>query len=194
MFASSISVAVRSSKDTTHMRAPLPDRDGLYSDYLRHERSFTDPGLWALAVWRFGNWVSQLPAPPLRWIGSKVYGGAIVLVQATTGNLLHREVKVGQNLDVRGSRNVLIHPEVEIGDRCRIAGGVSLGTNERFKRGLPKIGNDVIIENGAKILGPVTIGDHAVIRANSLVLTNVPAGATAVGVPAKITPSHTPTD
>jgi serine O-acetyltransferase len=173
------------------MKLPLVGGNGLYSDYLRHERSLTDPGLWALAVWRFGNWAGELRAPPLRWLGSKVYGGAVVLVQATTGNLLHREVRLGESVDVRGSRNMIIHPEVEIGDRCRISSGVSLGTNERFKRGVPKIGHDVIIESGAKILGPVTIGDHAVIRANSLVLTNVPAGAVVVGVPAKFSRPQT---
>jgi len=57
----------------------------------------------------------------------------------------------------------------------------------RFKNGVPKLGNGVIIECGAKILGPVTIGDGAVIRANSLVLIDVPAGATAMGVPARFT-------
>jgi serine O-acetyltransferase len=176
------------------MKPWLPDEDGLYSDYVRHERSLTDPGLWALAARRFGNWAARLPAPPLRWIGSKLYGGATVLVQATTGNLLNREVKLGHSVDVRGSRNMLIHPDVVIGDRCRIASGVSLGTNERFKLGVPKIGHDVIIENGVKILGPVTIGDHAVIRANSLVLTNVPAGSVAVGVPAKLTRPSAPVE
>lgn len=89
---------------------------------------------------------------------------------------------------------MLIHPDVVIGDRCRIASGVSLGTNERFKLGVPKIGHDVIIENGVKILGPVTVGDHAVIRANSLVLTNVPAGSVAVGVPAKLTRPSAPVE
>jgi len=160
---------------------------GLYADYLRHGRSVTDPGLWALAVRRFGNWAADLPLPPLRWLGLKMYGGAVVAVQAATGNLFHREIKLGEEPDVRGSRNMIIHPEVEIGDRCRISSTVSVGTNERFKRGVPKIGNDVIIENGVKILGPVTIGDRAVIRANSLVLTDIPAGAIAIGVPAKYT-------
>jgi serine O-acetyltransferase len=163
------------------------EKDGLYADYLRHGRSITDPGLWALAVRRFGNWAADLPVPPLRWVGLKMYGGAVVAVQAATGNLFHREIKLGEEVDVRGSRNMIIHPEVEIGDRCRISSGVSVGTNERFKRGVPKIGNDVVIESGVKILGPVTVGDHAVIRANSLVLTDVPAGAIAVGVPAKYT-------
>jgi len=159
----------------------------LYADYLRHGRSLTDPGLWALAVRRFGNWAADLSAPPLRWAGLKVYGGALVFLQATTGNIVHREIVFGNGVDLRGSRNVMIHPDVQIGDRCRIASGVSVGTNERFKTGLAKIGDDVIIENGVKILGPVTIGDRAIIRANSLVLMDVPAGAIAMGVPAKYT-------
>ncbi|MGZ3442120.1 MAG: serine O-acetyltransferase, partial [Polyangia bacterium] len=50
----------------------------------------------------------------------------------------------------------------------------------------PRIGNDVYIGAGAKILGPVTIGDGAIIGANAVVLSDVPAGATAVGVPARI--------
>ena len=147
----------------------------------------TDPGLWSLTVRRFGNWAANLPAHPLRWFGLKVYGSALLFVQATTGNLVNREITFGEDPNMTGSRNVIIHPDVQIGDRCRIASGVSVGTNERFKRGLAKIGNDVIIEDGVKILGPVTIGDRAIIRANSLVLTDVPAGAIAMGVPAKYT-------
>jgi serine O-acetyltransferase len=51
---------------------------------------------------------------------------------------------------------------------------------------VPLIGNDVYIGAGAKILGPVTIGDGAIIGANAVVIDDVPAGATAVGVPARI--------
>jgi serine O-acetyltransferase len=54
------------------------------------------------------------------------------------------------------------------------------------REGVPRIGNDVFIGAGAKILGPVTVGDGAIVAANSLVLTNVPPGATAVGVPARM--------
>jgi serine O-acetyltransferase len=144
-----------------------------------------DPGLWALSARWFGEWAGTLPVAPLRRVGSKIYGAMLLFVQVTTGNVIYREVKLGKNVDLRGARNLLIHPGVEIGDRCRIGSGVTLGTNERFKPGAPKVGRDVIIENGAKILGPVTIGDGAIIRANSLVLTDVPPGATAVGVPAR---------
>jgi|tagenome__1003787_1003787.scaffolds.fasta_scaffold20966913_4 serine O-acetyltransferase len=174
-------------KPTSKPTSKATSKLDLYADYLRHGRSLTDPGLWALTVRRFGNWAADLPNPTLRRVGSKLYGGALFFVQATTGNLINREIKFGDEPDLRGSRNMIIHAHVEIGDRCRIASSVSVGTNERFKRGLAKIGNDVIIEDGVKILGPVTIGDRAIIRANSLVLTDVPAGAIAMGVPAKCT-------
>jgi serine O-acetyltransferase len=160
--------------------------DSLRQDFILHGRSFTDPGLWAVATRRLGVWGAGLPAAPLRWAASKLYGGALLLVQFTTGNIVYREAKVGSGLHLQGSRNVLIHPEVEIGERCRIMSGVTLGTNARFKPGAPRIGDDVLIENGAKVLGPVTIGDGATVRANSLVLSNVPSGAVAVGVPAKV--------
>ena len=164
----------------------MPPPDGLHADFVRHARAKTDPGLWSLAVRRFGNWAAGLPQAPLRWAGLKVYGGALVVVQATTGNLLNREVTLGRDPDLRDARNVIVHADVVIGDRCRIHSGVSLGTNERFKLGVPRIGNDVVIETGAKILGPVTIGDRAVVRANSLVLTDVPADAVVMGVPARV--------
>jgi serine O-acetyltransferase len=160
--------------------------EGLHADFIRHARSATDPGLWSLAVRRFGNWAAALPQAPLRWAGLKVYGGALVVVQATTGNLLNREVSLGREPDLRDARNVIVHADVVIGDRCRIHSGVSLGTNERFKLGVPRIGNDVVIETGVKILGPVVVGDRAVIRANSLVLTDVPADAVVMGVPARL--------
>ena len=150
-------------------------------------RTLADPGLWTLAARRFGDWAARLPGAPLRWAGSKIYGGMLLFVQVTTGNIVYREVKLGADLDLGGARNVLIHPGVEIGDGCRIGSFVTLGTNARFKNGAPKVGNGVVIETGAKILGPVTIGDGAVIRANSLVLGDVPAGATALGVPARST-------
>jgi serine O-acetyltransferase len=164
--------------------------DSLYQEFVLHGRSLTDPGLWALATRRLGVWGARLPIAPLRWAASKLYGGALLLVQFTTGNIVYREAKLGSGVHLQGSRNVLIHPEAEIGDRCRIMSGVTVGTNARFKAGAPRIGNDVLIEPGAKILGPVAIGDGATIRANSLVISHVARGAIAVGVPAKALRPH----
>jgi serine O-acetyltransferase len=69
---------------------------------------------------------------------------------------------------------------------------VTLGLRRTNERGAPRIGNRVDIGAGAKILGSVTIGDGAVIGANAVVLDDVPAGALAVGIPARIVRRSTP--
>lgn len=156
----------------------------LRGDYERHGRSLADPGLWTLATYRYGQWLDQ-QASPVRWVGSKVYGTLLIGIQAFTGNAFFKDTKCGDDLTMPHGRNILVHPESEIGDRVTIEHQVTLATT-RGRPGAPKIGNDVIIETGAKILGPVKIGDGAIIGANSIVATDVPAGATAIGVPCRI--------
>jgi len=77
-----------------------------------------------------------------------------------------------------------------IGNNCTIMQGVTLGTREPdmgFDASLrPVIGDDVLIGSGAKVIGGITVGNHARIGANAVVLEDVPAQALAVGVPAKI--------
>ena len=73
-----------------------------------------------------------------------------------------------------------------MGERCSISQGVTIGVLGGERDGVPRLGNDVYIGAGAKILGPVTIGDGAIVGANAVVLEDVPPGATAVGVPARI--------
>ncbi len=167
----------------------------LRRDYLRQGRSFRDAGLWALAVYRYGVWSQQLPQPA-RWMTSKIYGGLVMALQLATGTQIYRETRIGEDLHLVHAWNVLIHPDVVIGDRCKIMHEVTLGTNEPGRRGVPRIGNDVFIAAGAKILGPVTIGDRAVIASNSLVISDVPPGATAIGVPARVLmfPAAAPSD
>ncbi|MGB7816898.1 MAG: serine acetyltransferase [Methylotenera sp.] len=79
---------------------------------------------------------------------------------------------------------IVIHPEVTIGPNCLIFQQVTIGT--KGGHGLPHIGGHVDIGAGAKILGNVKIGDHARIGANAVVMHDVPAGKTAVGIPAKV--------
>ena len=79
---------------------------------------------------------------------------------------------------------VVVHQDVTIGHGCMIMQQVTIGQLSEGK--VPVIGNDVYIGAGAKILGGIIINDNAVIGANAVVLIDVPAGKTAVGVPAKI--------
>jgi serine O-acetyltransferase len=78
---------------------------------------------------------------------------------------------------------IVIHPDAEIGPNCLLFQQVTIGANHD---GVPRIGGHVDIGAGAKILGPITIGNHARIGANAVVINNVPDGATAVGVPARV--------
>jgi len=78
---------------------------------------------------------------------------------------------------------IVIHPKAKIGVNCLIFQQVTLGSRDG---GAPIIGGHVDIGAGAKIIGNITLGDHVRIGANSVVLTDVPSGCTAVGVPAKI--------
>ncbi len=79
---------------------------------------------------------------------------------------------------------IVIHPEVKIGPNCLIFQQVTIG--KKGELGPPSIGGHVDIGAGAKILGNIKIGDHASIGANAVVMQDVPAGKTAVGIPAKI--------
>jgi serine O-acetyltransferase len=81
---------------------------------------------------------------------------------------------------------IVIHPEAEIGPNCLLFQQVTIGSAHG---GVPRLGGHVDVGAGAKVLGPITIGDHAVIGANAVVTTDVPSGATAVGVPARILPT-----
>src|SRR5262249_25978845 len=80
---------------------------------------------------------------------------------------------------------IVIHSETIIGDRCTIYHGVTLGDLGGWG-GAPRVGNYVVIGAGAKLLGRVEIGDHCRIGANAVVLTSVPNGCVAVGVPAVV--------
>ena len=85
---------------------------------------------------------------------------------------------------------IVIHPEAVIGFNCLFFQQVTIGMGS--KPGLPILGGDVEVGAGAKILGGIRIGDHVKIGANAVVLTDVPDGATAVGIPARIIPRDTP--
>ena len=104
-----------------------------------------------------------------------------------TGIEIHPGAKIGKGIFIDHGMGVVIGETAEIGDNVTIYHGVTLGGTGKDKgKRHPTIGNNVIIGCGAKILGPISIGDGAKIGANSVVLKNVPKGKTAVGIPAVI--------
>jgi serine O-acetyltransferase len=114
-----------------------------------------------------------------------VFGGLMRRLQTTFfGIEIARDVKLGEGVVFVHTVGVVIGGDATVGDRVMFLGGNTVGSVNGT--GYPRIGNDVVIGAGARILGPVTIGDGASIGANAVVLCDVPAGASAVGVPATI--------
>lgn len=84
-----------------------------------------------------------------------------------------------------GGIGVVLHKRIIIGKDCTIGANVTIGGRSGYFK-VPKIGNNVYIATGAKILGPITIADNVIIGANAVVINDVPANATVAGIPAKI--------
>jgi serine O-acetyltransferase len=154
-------------------------------DFRRHNSTLAEPALWALLTYRYGVWAWGIRFPPIRWLASKIYGLLYLLAYMATGVRIPREVKIGKGIHIVHAGNIGIHPKTIIGDYCGIMQDVVIGTTPQGK-GTPVIGNNVFIGRGATILGKVTIGDNARIAANSLVVTDVPANTTAIGVPSRL--------
>jgi|UniRef100_UPI00402A5005 serine O-acetyltransferase len=109
------------------------------------------------------------------------------LARHLTGIEIHPGAKIGRKLFIDHGMGIVFGETTEIGDNCTIYHGVTLGgTGKDTGKRHPTLGDNVLIGAGAKVLGPVYIGDNVRVGAGSVVLKNLPANATAVGVPAEI--------
>jgi len=160
----------------------------LREDWLLYERDPFRQGLWVMMVYRFGRWRYRLRSPLARVPMSFVYKLARTAMHVLTGIDLPCEAKVGRRLRIEHFGGIVVSGDAEIGDDVILRHGVTIGLKHTNVRGAPVIGNGVDIGAGAKILGPIVIGDGAVIGANAVVVRDVPAGAVAVGIPARVVP------
>ena len=104
-----------------------------------------------------------------------------------TGIEIHPGAHIGRRLVIDHGTGIVIGETAEIGDDCLLYQGVTLGgTGKDVGKRHPTIGNNVLIGTGAKVLGPLRIGDNSRVAANSVVLRDIPPDSTAVGVPAKV--------
>lgn len=143
-------------------------------------------GFWALLVYRYGRWSLERSSGKTRWCTSKLYGACRPIVQFVTGVDIDRKTKIGDDFHIVHAGNISVHPDAVIGNRVGIMHGVTIGTNMGSE--VPVIGDDVFIGCNASVLGGIKVGNGARIAANSLVITDVPAGAVAIGVPARVGP------
>ena len=104
-----------------------------------------------------------------------------------TGIEIHPAAKIGKGLFIDHGSGVVIGETAEVGDNCTIYQGVTLGGTGKDKgKRHPTLGNNVMVGSGAKVLGPLKIGDNVKIAANAVVLQDIPSDSTAVGVPARV--------
>jgi len=147
---------------------------------------FFEQGLWAIAVYRFGRWASDVKIPVISQILKLTAFILFKIIEMMTGISLPASAQIGKGFYVGHFGGIILHSAVRMGENCSIGPGVLVGTRGGGNKGVPVIGNDVYIGVGAKILGGIKIGDHVKIGANAVVLTDIPDGATAVGIPARI--------
>ncbi len=109
------------------------------------------------------------------------------LGRSFTGIEIHPGAQIGRGLFIDHGAGVVIGETAVVGDNCTIYHGVTLGgTGKGEGKRHPTVGNDVLLGAGVKVLGPIEIGDGSRIGAGSVVLRPVPAGATAIGIPAVV--------
>jgi serine O-acetyltransferase len=164
--------------------------ENIAEDWRTYQRDPWRQGMWVMLVYRFGCWRYHVRPLLLRKLFSLLYKFAKIISQILTGIDLPCEAKVGRRLKFEHFGGIIISGDAVIGDDVIIRNGVTIGLKYTNHAGAPVIGNRVDIGAGAKIIGPITIGDDAVIGANAVVLCDVPAGATAVGIPARILPRN----
>jgi serine O-acetyltransferase len=139
------------------------------------------PGLHAIWMHRVAHWFWRRG---LQWLGRFTSN----LGRWLTGIEIHPAVKVGRRVFIDHGMGVVIGETAEIGDDCTIYQGVTLGGTSLYRgtKRHPTLGKGVVVSAGAKVLGGFTVGDGARVGSNSVVLKEVPAGATVVGVPGRL--------
>jgi serine O-acetyltransferase len=138
------------------------------------------PGLHALMVHRFAH---RLRLWNLKWLARFVSHMARWL----TGIEIHPGATIGRRVFIDHGMGVVIGETAEIGDDCTLYHGVTLGGTSWHKgKRHPTLGKGVVVGAGAKLLGPIVIGDGAKVGSNAVVVKDVPPGATVVGIPGHV--------
>lgn len=140
----------------------------------------TYPGIHAVLFHRLDHW---LWCHGLKWLARFIAN----IPRWYTGIEIHPGATIGRRFFIDHGMGVVIGETTHIGDDCTLYHGVTLGGTS-WKKGKrhPTLGNNVVIGAGAKVLGPIEIGDDVRIGSNAVVLKNVPAETTVVGVPGRL--------
>ena len=138
------------------------------------------PGLHAIWMYRLAHWL---------WLHNFVWLGRIVshLARWLTGIEIHPGATIGRRFFIDHGMGVVIGETAEVGDDVTLYHGVTLGgTTWQKEKRHPTLGNGVVVGAGAKVLGAINIGEQSRIGANSVVLRDVPAHSTVIGIPGTV--------
>jgi len=138
------------------------------------------PGIKAVLLYRIAHFFWKLGLP---YIPRYISG----IARDLTAVEIHPGAEIGSEFFIDHGAGVVIGETAEIGNNVTIYAGVVLGgTNLEQKKRHPTLGDNVVVGTGAKILGPIILGDNVRVGANSVVVNDVPSNCVVVGVPAKI--------
>jgi serine O-acetyltransferase len=157
------------------------------ADLLRYpKRPFlTEQSIWAIYIYRYGRRVLKRHPGVMRSIQLKLYWAMFRLVETITGISLPLDAQIGPGLRIHHFGNIFVHSGAVIGCNCTLRQGVTIG-NRLADGPAPVLEDDVDLGAYAQILGGIRIHRGAKIGAMSVVLQDVPAGATATGVAASV--------
>ncbi len=167
----------------------------IVSDYKKYKKYgghflsivFFTQGFWAIFQYRIAHRCYLIKLPLLRPL---LLGLCLIWqksIEILTGISIPYTASIGQSFYIGHFGGIIINAKAVIGDNCNISQGVTIGVSGRGeKRGVPIIGNSVYIGANAVIIGLITIGDHCVIAANSLVTKTIDNHKTVIGVPAQV--------
>ncbi|HVB48201.1 MAG TPA: serine O-acetyltransferase [Burkholderiales bacterium] len=145
------------------------------------------PGLHAIYLQKLAHWLWR---HRLRWLGR----ATSQFTRWLTGIEIHPGASIGKRVFIDHGMGVVIGETAEVGDDTTLYHGVTLGgTSWNKGKRHPTLGKGVVVGAGAKILGPIMVGDGAKIGSNAVVVKDVPAGATVVGIPGRIVEEATTT-
>jgi serine O-acetyltransferase len=159
------------------------------ADRARYPRNawLWERSLWAIAFYRLGQALRLVPRP-VRLALYPLYGALAMLMQIVTNIEIPASTSIGPGLRIHHAGPVVVHAGSRIGSHCTMNTGVVIGNKGPHE--VPTLGDRVSLGTGAQVIGAVTVGDGAGIGAMTLVIHDVPAGAIAVGVPARVLPSR----
>ena len=146
-----------------------------------------NPAVWAIASYRLSNWLyvgkpSAVVRIPLKLVSFFAVKFCVVFMEMD----IDSQADIGGGLYIGHIGGIHINPGAVLGRNCDLAHRVTIGASAMGRGGIPVLGDEVYIGTGAALVGKIKVGSGAKIAANTLVMSNVPAGATVMGVPGRI--------